>query len=155
MMKALNKQYKADKKARIEKHAKAEQERLDREEELRTLAIQIRKREREKRHKELEDAGNYDSSSDSDRSSSNSYHKYKSRRRSSDSSSSDKEDSKRVKHLLTKSEIKSKTSNDRHRDDKKESSGDGYHSRHSREESCFYDEEPPWQRNKDKHSDRH
>jgi len=55
MQAQLSKQYKADKKARISKITQQEQERLDREEEIRTLALDMRRREREKRHKELEE----------------------------------------------------------------------------------------------------
>ncbi|XP_061172949.1 CLK4-associating serine/arginine rich protein-like [Saccostrea echinata] len=63
MQAALNKQYKADKRADIERQNKMEQERMDREEELRIRTLEMRKREREKRHRELEGRQN---SSDSD-----------------------------------------------------------------------------------------
>ncbi|CAG5119807.1 unnamed protein product [Candidula unifasciata] len=51
----LTRQFKADKKAEITKITKQEQERLDREEEIRTLALEMRRREREKRHREREE----------------------------------------------------------------------------------------------------
>ncbi|KAK7507076.1 hypothetical protein BaRGS_00001927 [Batillaria attramentaria] len=54
MQAQLNKQYKADKKAEVSKLSKIEQERMDREEELRMRTMEMRRREREKRHKELE-----------------------------------------------------------------------------------------------------
>ncbi|XP_052766809.1 CLK4-associating serine/arginine rich protein-like [Mya arenaria] len=63
---ALSKQYKADKKAEVQRHEKMEQEKLDREEELRLRAMEMRRREREKRHREQDDGGD---SSDDDRSS--------------------------------------------------------------------------------------
>ncbi|XP_034325064.2 CLK4-associating serine/arginine rich protein [Magallana gigas] len=63
MQAALNRQYKADKKADIERQNKMEQERQDREEELRVRTLEMRRREREKRHREMEDR---QSSSDSE-----------------------------------------------------------------------------------------
>ncbi|XP_015905865.1 CLK4-associating serine/arginine rich protein [Parasteatoda tepidariorum] len=59
---ALRKQYKADKKAQMEKSEKQMQERQDRAEELREMAIKLRQRERERRHK-MRGYG-YDSDSD-------------------------------------------------------------------------------------------
>ncbi|BFZ06978.1 hypothetical protein BsWGS_10017 [Bradybaena similaris] len=55
MQAQLTRQFKADKKAEITKITKQEQERLDREEEIRTLALEMRRREREKRHREREE----------------------------------------------------------------------------------------------------
>nr|XP_037275571.1 CLK4-associating serine/arginine rich protein-like [Rhipicephalus microplus] len=55
MQAALNKQYKADKRAEREKMDKIQQERWDRAEELRGMALRMRQREREKRHKERDD----------------------------------------------------------------------------------------------------
>ncbi|KAH7972629.1 hypothetical protein HPB52_014262 [Rhipicephalus sanguineus] len=55
MQAALNKQYKADKRAEREKQDKIQQERWDRAEELRGMALRLRQREREKRHKERDD----------------------------------------------------------------------------------------------------
>lgn len=55
MQAALNKQYKADKRAEREKQDKIQQERWDRAEELRGMAIRLRQRERERRHRERDD----------------------------------------------------------------------------------------------------
>jgi len=44
MQAALNKHYKADKKAEKEKLQKVEQERLNREEEMRELALRLRRK---------------------------------------------------------------------------------------------------------------
>ncbi|KAH9375139.1 hypothetical protein HPB48_018728 [Haemaphysalis longicornis] len=57
MQAALNKQYKADKRAEREKQDKLNQERWDRAEELRGMALRLRQREREKRHKERDEYG--------------------------------------------------------------------------------------------------
>lgn len=57
MQAALNKQYKADKRAEREKQDKINQERWDRAEELRGMALRLRQREREKRHKERDEYG--------------------------------------------------------------------------------------------------
>ncbi|XP_067138242.1 CLK4-associating serine/arginine rich protein isoform X2 [Centruroides vittatus] len=54
MQMALNRQYKADKRAQMEKYEKQQQERQDRAEELREMAIRMRQRERERRHRMLE-----------------------------------------------------------------------------------------------------
>ncbi|GFY68305.1 hypothetical protein TNIN_364851 [Trichonephila inaurata madagascariensis] len=62
MQLALKKQYKADKQAQMEKTEKQLQERQDRAEELREMAIKLRQRERERRHK----MRGYDYDSDSD-----------------------------------------------------------------------------------------
>ncbi|XP_055947280.1 CLK4-associating serine/arginine rich protein-like isoform X1 [Argiope bruennichi] len=62
MQLALKKQYKADKQAQLEKTEKQLQERQDRAEELREMAIKLRQRERERRHK----MRGYDYDSDSD-----------------------------------------------------------------------------------------
>ncbi|XP_073982212.1 uncharacterized protein isoform X3 [Rhodnius prolixus] len=53
MQALLNKQYKADKKAEREKREKVEQERIDREDEMREMSIKLRKRERMRRHEYL------------------------------------------------------------------------------------------------------
>ncbi|XP_055878569.1 CLK4-associating serine/arginine rich protein-like [Biomphalaria glabrata] len=55
MQAQISRQFKADKKAEITKITKQEQERLDREEEIRNLAFEMRRREREKRHREKEE----------------------------------------------------------------------------------------------------
>ncbi|CAC5380134.1 SFRS16 [Mytilus coruscus] len=63
MQAALNKSFKADKKAEVERTIKSEQERLDREEELRIRALEMRRREREKRHRDRGDSSSDDSRS--------------------------------------------------------------------------------------------
>lgn len=73
MQAQLTKQFRADKKAMITKISQQEQERLDREEEIKTLALDMRRREREKRHRELEEEER----------------EYRARRRERSSSSSD------------------------------------------------------------------
>ncbi|XP_072130643.1 CLK4-associating serine/arginine rich protein isoform X2 [Mobula birostris] len=55
MQKALNKQFKADKKAAQEKQLQQEQERQEREDELRAMARKIRLKERERRDKERDE----------------------------------------------------------------------------------------------------
>ncbi|KAM4642337.1 CLK4-associating serine/arginine rich protein isoform 2-T2 [Discoglossus pictus] len=55
MQKALNKQYKADKKAAQEKIIQQEHERQEREDELRAMARKIRMKERERREKERDE----------------------------------------------------------------------------------------------------
>ncbi|XP_028652110.1 CLK4-associating serine/arginine rich protein isoform X1 [Erpetoichthys calabaricus] len=55
MQKALNKQFKADKKAAHEKLQQQEHERQEREDELRAMARKIRMKERERREKEREE----------------------------------------------------------------------------------------------------
>ncbi|XP_054712430.1 CLK4-associating serine/arginine rich protein-like [Uloborus diversus] len=62
MQLALKRQYKADKKAQMEKTEKQLQERQDRAEELREMAIKLRQRERERRHRQR--GYGYDSDSD-------------------------------------------------------------------------------------------
>lgn len=72
MQAALNRQYKADKKAELQKLERVEQERQDREDELRSRVMEMRRRERERRHRELEEmerdrySQKYSNSSDSD-----------------------------------------------------------------------------------------
>ncbi|XP_063426458.1 CLK4-associating serine/arginine rich protein-like isoform X1 [Mytilus trossulus] len=63
MQAALNRSFKADKKAEVERTIKSEQERLDREEELRIRALEMRRREREKRHRDRGDSSSDDSRS--------------------------------------------------------------------------------------------
>ncbi|CAE1275180.1 unnamed protein product [Acanthosepion pharaonis] len=64
--------YKADKKAELQKLERVEQERQDREDELRSRVMEMRRRERERRHRELEEmerdrySQKYSNSSDSD-----------------------------------------------------------------------------------------
>lgn len=89
MQLALNRQYKADKRAQLEKINKEEQQRLDREEELRVIAMQMRQRERERRHREREDEDRHDNGDDrrDDRSRSR-RHRSSSRSRSRSSSRS-------------------------------------------------------------------
>uniref|UniRef100_A0A0A9XD10 CLK4-associating serine/arginine rich protein n=3 Tax=Lygus hesperus TaxID=30085 RepID=A0A0A9XD10_LYGHE len=53
MQALINKQYKADKRAEREKREKVEQERIDREDEMREISIKLRKRERMRRHEYL------------------------------------------------------------------------------------------------------
>ncbi|XP_069765351.1 CLK4-associating serine/arginine rich protein [Narcine bancroftii] len=55
MQKALNKQFKADKRAAQEKQLQQEQERQEREDELRAMARKIRLKERERRDKERDE----------------------------------------------------------------------------------------------------
>ncbi|XP_023391013.1 CLK4-associating serine/arginine rich protein [Pteropus vampyrus] len=55
MQKALNRQFKADKKAAQEKMIQQEHERQEREDELRAMARKIRMKERERREKEREE----------------------------------------------------------------------------------------------------
>ncbi|KYO40659.1 bone morphogenetic protein 2-like [Alligator mississippiensis] len=55
MQKALNRQFKADKKAAQEKMLQQEHERQEREDELRAMARKIRMKERERREKEREE----------------------------------------------------------------------------------------------------
>ncbi|KAF7242303.1 CLK4-associating serine/arginine rich protein [Varanus komodoensis] len=55
MQKALNRQFKADKKAAQEKMMQQEHERQEREDELRAMARKIRMKERERREKEREE----------------------------------------------------------------------------------------------------
>lgn len=62
MQAALGKTFKADKKAEVERTIKSEQERIDREEELRLRALEMRRREREKRHRDIGDSSSDDSS---------------------------------------------------------------------------------------------
>ncbi|KZS13086.1 Uncharacterized protein APZ42_021810 [Daphnia magna] len=69
MQAALNKQYKADKRAEKEKLQKVEQERVNREEEMRELALRLRRKERMRRHAAKGESG---SSSPSSRSQSRS-----------------------------------------------------------------------------------
>uniref|UniRef100_A0A1A9UQ53 DRY_EERY domain-containing protein n=1 Tax=Glossina austeni TaxID=7395 RepID=A0A1A9UQ53_GLOAU len=51
MQNLLNKQYKADKKAEIEKTEREKQQQQEREEEMRELALKLRRRQRELRHR--------------------------------------------------------------------------------------------------------
>lgn len=62
----LNKQYKADKKAETEKIERQIQQQQERDEEMRELAIKLRKRQRELRHKYGEDNKDSRTNSDSD-----------------------------------------------------------------------------------------
>ncbi|XP_046652107.1 CLK4-associating serine/arginine rich protein-like isoform X1 [Daphnia pulicaria] len=63
MQAALNKQYKADKRAEKEKLQKVEQERMNREEEMRELALRLRRKERMRRHAAQGESGSSSPSS--------------------------------------------------------------------------------------------
>lgn len=110
MQAQLSRQYKADKKERITKTSKLEQERLDREEEIRSLALEMRRREREKRHKEIEEEerelnasrSKTSAGSDSDSSSSNNSSRSK-------SSASPEKDSSLVRKKVTSRTVSNKS----------------------------------------------
>lgn len=103
----LNKQYKADKKAEIERLERQIQQQQDREEEMRELALKLRKRQREMRHKYGSPGSNENESGSGESDSENVQSKRNSRSRSKSPSRSKQRTNRRSRSHNSRSRSRS------------------------------------------------